>query len=274
MKKFLLVLCLTGSLVAAEIASGPVLSLSAAKVTHNSILLVKVFDKNAKSLKIKESVFPLFAGQDGASTGVLLGVPAWWTAGEYVPEVDGKKTELVLEVLGRAAKTEKITIDKTKLVKSEETSTQGKLLAEEISFLLEKKYWIGKFIKPVAGRVSTEYGVKRTVNGSQGGMHRGIDIAADEGVEVIAANDGVVKLSRNHILTGNTVVLNHGAGVVSVYYHMSALLVKENEKVKKGEVIGKVGSTGVSTGAHLHWGIWIFGVDVNPLELIEKEMEF
>jgi len=55
---------------------------------------------------------------------------------------------------------------------------------------------------------------------------------------------------------------------------MSALVAKEGAKVEKGEVIGKVGSTGVSTGAHLHWGIWIFGVDVNPLELIEKNIEF
>ncbi|MFH1074572.1 MAG: M23 family metallopeptidase [Candidatus Firestonebacteria bacterium] len=276
MNRLLTVLFLSGFCFSAEAASvAPKVEVSSTKVTHGGILVVKVFDKTAKRVQIKKSVFPLFDGKEGASKGVLLGVPAWWDiGGKYDLKVDGRKTGQVVEVGGRVFKSEEIEIEKSRLVANEETAKQRKRLAKEISFLKDEKYWSGNFIKPVEGRITTEYGMGRVVNGSPGGIHRGLDIAADEGTEIKAANNGVVTLSRNHILTGNTIVINHGAGVVSVYYHMSALIAEENAKVKKGEIIGKVGSTGVSTGAHLHWGIWIFGVDVNPLELIEKEIEF
>ncbi|OGF50615.1 MAG: hypothetical protein A2231_09870 [Candidatus Firestonebacteria bacterium RIFOXYA2_FULL_40_8] len=276
MKKFLMVLLFIGSCFSIETVS-PVMKveLSSTKVTHGSILIVKVFDKTARNVKIKQSVFPLFDGKDGVSKGVLLGVPTWWDiGGKYEVEINGKATGQTVEIDGRILKNEKIEIEKSKLVSNEETKKQGELLSKAITEFKNDKYWSGNFILPVEGKITTEYGMGRTVNGSQGGIHRGLDIGANEGTEIKAANDGIVVLSRKHILTGNTIVINHGEGVVSVYYHMSALVAVEGAKVKKGDVIGKVGSTGVSTGPHLHWGIWIFGVDVNPLELIEKNIEF
>ena len=276
MKIFLLVLFLTGySFTAENITPAPKVEISSTNVTHGSILVIKVFDKTAKRVQIKKSVFALYDGKDGESKGVLLGVPTWWDiGGKYEVLVNGAKTGQFVEVGGRVAKSEKITVEKSRLVTNEETKKQGEVLVKAIAALTEERYWSGNFIKPTEGWISTEYGMGRTVNGNEGGVHRGVDIAANEGVDVNAANDAVVVLSRNHILTGNTIVLNHGQGVISVYYHMSALMAKEGAKVKKGELIGKVGSTGVSTGAHLHWGIWIFGVDVNPLELIDKKIEF
>jgi len=276
MKKFLVILFLAGSWFSGAAAAPAVKAeLSSKNITQGSVFLIKVFDKNAERVKIKESVFPLFAGKDGVSKGVLIGVPAWWDiGGKYALEIDGKTTGQIIEIAGRESKTEKIDIEKSKLVTNEETAKEDKILRQAIAELKSKKYWSGSFVKPVEGRITTEFGIKRTVNGSQGGVHRGVDIAAKEGTDIKAANDGVVTLARKHTLTGNTVVINHGAGVVSVYYHMSEILVKEGSNIKTGEVLGRVGSTGVSTGAHLHWGIWIFGVDVNPLELIEKEIDF
>lgn len=255
--------------------AGVPVELSSEKVSQGSVLFIRVFDKTAKSVKIKETTFPLFESKDGVSKGVLIGVPARWNSGERYPvEVDEKTTGKAVEVEEKSRKLEILTIEKSKLVSNEETAKQGKVLLAAISSLKIEKLWNGNFLKPVEGMITTEYGTRRTVNGKKGGVHRGVDIGAEEGTVVKAANNGIIAISRNHILTGNTIVLNHGAGLVSVYYHMSELTAKENQKIKKGEVIGKVGSTGVSTGAHLHWGIWIFGVDVDPFELIKKEIDF
>jgi len=218
MTSFLLVLFLTGYCFSAEnIAPAPKVEISSTNVTHGSILVIKVFDKTAKRVQIKKSVFALYDGKDG----VLVGVPTWWDiGGKYEVVVNGVATGQFVEVGGRVVKSEKISIEKSKLVTSEETKKQGEILVKAIAALTEERYWSGNFIKPVEGRISTEYGTGRTVNGNAGGVHRGLDIAADEGVEVKAANDAVVVLSRNHILTGNTIVLNHGQGVISVYYHV------------------------------------------------------
>lgn len=271
---------LTPGIISAGIDAGSIpvksaLEVSSTKLTHGGIFVAKVFDKEAKRIKIKSSVFPLFLGKNGDMSGVIVGVPSWWDNGAiYEVVLDGKPTGTKLEITGRVAEKETLTIEKSKLETNEETGKQYKVLSGVITSFVEEKYWSGKFILPVESRISTGYGTGRTVNGATGGIHRGVDIAANEGVEVKATNDGLVTLSRKHFSTGNTIVINHGTGIVSVYYHMSELIAKENSKVIKGDVIGKVGSTGVSTGAHLHWGIWIFGVDVDPLELAATDWEY
>jgi murein DD-endopeptidase MepM/ murein hydrolase activator NlpD len=83
----------------------------------------------------------------------------------------------------------------------------------------------------------------------------------------------MVVLVGEFILPGKVVIINHGQGIVSTYYHLSEILVKEGEFVKKGQTIAKVGVTGMVTGAHLHWGMYVFGVDVNPLNFVNNEYE-
>jgi murein DD-endopeptidase MepM/ murein hydrolase activator NlpD len=134
------------------------------------------------------------------------------------------------------------------------------------------KMWDGVFIKPVEGRITTEYGMRRFVNNSPTSYrHSGIDIAANKGMPVMAANSGKVILARHLILTGNTVLIDHGYGIISWSYHMDSIKVKEGEDVKKGQLIGEVGSTGFSTGPHLHFAISVHDVFTNPWTLFEQE---
>ncbi|MFM7405947.1 MAG: M23 family metallopeptidase [Cuspidothrix sp.] len=134
-----------------------------------------------------------------------------------------------------------------------------------------EKYWNGPFITPNAGRTSTRYGVRRYYNGkfAQDYYHRGQDYAGAEGSPVISPAPGRVALvgrvSQGFRIHGNVVGIDHGQGVVSIFMHLSRINVKEGDFVKAGQNIGAVGSTGASTGPHLHWGLYVNGLSVDPI---------
>lgn len=139
------------------------------------------------------------------------------------------------------------------------------------SFSENKPLWQGNFIIPVLGRISTEYGLIRYINNVISGRHSGIDIAAPRGTFIIAANNGIVNLAELQYVTGNTVIIDHGLGVYSSYAHLNKILVKQGQRVEKGQIIGQVGSTGFSTGPHLHWTISIGKTFVNPWLFLEED---
>lgn len=139
----------------------------------------------------------------------------------------------------------------------------------------DKPLWEGTFIKPVEGRISTEFGMIRYVNKVESGRHSGLDIAAKKGTPVKAANNGVVRLAMMLKVTGNTIIIDHGFNIYSSYAHLDKLLVEEGAEVKKGDIIGEVGSTGFSTGPHLHWSTTIGKLYISPEALMEKDpLEF
>lgn len=122
----------------------------------------------------------------------------------------------------------------------------------------------GPFVQPVEGILTTPYGYTRYVNGKYDSAHMAIDLAAKEGTPVKATNDGVVALAENLYLTGNSIYIDHGMGLFSQYAHLSELRVKAGDRVKQGDIIGLVGTTGFSTGPHLHFTFWAHNVQVNP----------
>jgi len=127
------------------------------------------------------------------------------------------------------------------------------------------RYYTEGFLLPVRGRLTTEFGETRYVNDFPTSYrHLGLDIAADEGTEVKAVNRGKVVLARSFILTGNTVMIDHGEGLFSVYHHMLNLSVKAGEIAERGQKIGEVGSTGFSTGPHLHFMISYYMMNLEP----------
>jgi len=126
--------------------------------------------------------------------------------------------------------------------------------------------WVLPLGRPVAGRVSTEYGLKRYVNGADPYRHKGVDLAAAKGTPVLAAAAGTVALARSDFrLHGQTVIVDHGLGLCTLYLHLSQVLVQPGQQVQAGDTLGLVGATGVATGPHLHWGVYVQGVATNPL---------
>ena len=140
-----------------------------------------------------------------------------------------------------------------------------KALAEESAMRL----WQAGFIEPVRGKRTGIFGSVRIMNGQARNPHNGEDIGAPLGTDVLASNDGVVRLTVDHIFSGRGIYVDHGLGLYSMYFHLSDVLVKEGDLVKAGQVIGKVGATGRATGPHLHWGMKVNGARVNPYALLE-----
>ena len=129
--------------------------------------------------------------------------------------------------------------------------------------------WTGPLLMPVDGEITTEYGLIRYVNDVDDGRHSGLDIAAKSGTPVLAANNGRVVLAEKLILTGYTVIIDHGLGLMTSYSHLSRIDVPVGASVKTGQKIGAVGSTGFSTGPHLHWTVSIGTTPTNPRPLLK-----
>ena len=125
------------------------------------------------------------------------------------------------------------------------------------------------FAWPVTGPISGVYGSQRILNGQPRQPHFGVDIAAPAGTPVVAAADGIVSLvDENMFFTGKTLLIDHGYGLSSTYLHLSAIAVKDGQRVKQGQVVGRVGATGRVTGAHLDWRVNLFAIRLDPALLV------
>jgi len=131
------------------------------------------------------------------------------------------------------------------------------------------RLWAGPFELPVKGEVGSPFGLRRVINGLPRSPHTGVDLKAPLGTEIVAANHGKVVVRDEFFFGGKTVVLDHGAGLYTMYLHLNDFRVTDGLLVRKGELIGWVGMTGRVTGPHLHWGVRLLGARVDPLELVK-----
>jgi len=120
------------------------------------------------------------------------------------------------------------------------------------------------FIRPTTGRDSGRFGLRRILNKKSRNPHSGMDIAAPKGRKVKATEAGKVIFIGDLFFTGNTIYLDHGNGLISLYAHLSKVTVKRGQLINRGDIIGHVGSTGRATGAHLHWSVYLNGNAVDP----------
>lgn len=131
--------------------------------------------------------------------------------------------------------------------------------------------WTGPFVQPRTSRVTSRFGTGRAFNGAVTSRHLGVDFAGAVGAPIKAANRGVVALVDTFFLAGRVIYIDHGAGVVTGYFHLSEPLVSVGDTVTRGQTIGRVGSTGRTTGPHLHWTARYGTRTVDPFDLVELE---
>jgi hypothetical protein len=214
----------------------------------------------------------------------ILTIPSTAVAGPAVIKINnprGQILEIPFQIAQRVFRTETLELNPalTTLV----TSTSPRRVAEAnrlrdiLNTTGNQIYHYGKFVPPIATtRRTSQFGTRRVNVYSDGrrvtSIHMGIDYGAPTGTEVYACGDGKVILASDRELTGNSVIIEHGPGIYSIYYHLDSISAQEGGMVEAGELIGRVGSTGFSTGPHLHWEIRINTENTDPDAFLERPL--
>lgn len=148
-----------------------------------------------------------------------------------------------------------------------------KAVAAALASMSPERRWALPLLQPAPGAITSLYGYRRILNGKPKSPHRGLDLRAAMGEPVKACADGVVVLADEHYYAGNSVYLDHGDGVVSMYFHLSELKVSVGQTVARGDVVGLAGATGRATGPHLHFGVAVQGRMVDPQTLVSSSVD-
>ena len=186
------------------------------------------------------------------------------------------KKKIIKKVFKREYKIQRIDgLEEKKVTPPEEVyeriKRENQWIGKARSINSDLAFFKNKFINPLENAIITGvYGSQRILNGKPKWPHYGIDFAAEEGTEIKAMLDGVVTLAEPDLFyTGGTLIFDHGHGISTLYMHMKTLMVKKGQKVKQGDVIGTVGSTGRSTGAHLDVRLNWFQTRLDPATVLE-----
>lgn len=150
---------------------------------------------------------------------------------------------------------------------------ERKIITKARNTISPERQWTLPFLRPVEGKVTSIYGLQRFLNKKPKYPHRGMDFRAPTGTPIKCVANGKVILVGNHYYAGNSAYVDHGNGVVSMYFHMSEVKVKTGDTVQRGDVLGLSGSTGRSTGPHLHLSIGVLGKLVDPAPLFVAKPE-
>ena len=181
--------------------------------------------------------------------------------------------KFTLHIKKNQFKKQHITLNKTNQNRQRDTKQiikENQRIAKALSKKVSvSKHFFSPFQWPTKGSISSPFGSQRIYNGRPSWSHSGLDIAAKTGTPIYSPSIAIVKLSENMLVHGNTIILDHGWGIQSIYNHLDTLSVKPGDFIKKGHKIGTVGSTGLSTGPHLHWAVAVHQVRVNPHDWIK-----
>ncbi len=141
-------------------------------------------------------------------------------------------------------------------------------IGKALGTISEERTWSRTLRWPARGEITSTYGLDRILNGQPRSPHRGIDLALPKGTPIRATEAGRVLLTGNFLFEGKAVFIDHGRGLISMYFHLASISAREGEHVERGEVIGKSGESGRSSGPHLHFGLSALDRLVNPLPLL------
>jgi murein DD-endopeptidase MepM/ murein hydrolase activator NlpD len=192
----------------------------------------------------------------------------------FYKEADkAKRKVMFIRIKEGKYKQEKIKVANSKVSLNEEDKNRAsKEYAEAMKIYRtssEQSYISKSFIVPLESKITSSFGKARVYNDTLKGYHSGTDFRAKIGTPLIACNDGLVVLAKDRFYSGGSVIIDHGQGIYSCYYHMSKFDVKEGSIVKRGDVLGLSGNSGRVTGPHLHFSFRVGGEQVDPLQLIE-----
>ena len=210
----------------------------------------------------------------GNKRQALVGIDLEARVGAHLVTVDSadRHGSVTLQVVRRAFATRKLTVDPAFVNPPADEVPRIDRERAQLEKLWEtwtpEKLWDGAFAAPVPETANSAFGTRSILNGEPRSPHGGADFPSPAGTPIKAPNAGRVVLAEALYFTGNTVVVDHGLGLYSLFAHMTATNVHTGDIVKTGEVLGTVGSTGRVTGPHLHWAVRLNGARVDPMSLI------
>ncbi|MDJ0632957.1 MAG: M23 family metallopeptidase [Xenococcaceae cyanobacterium MO_188.B29] len=261
-----LVLSVTTSVKAMEVKVSP----NAPQLGDTiSILLTTENPESKPTVTIGETEYPVFSLGDRYRA--LVPTSPLDKPGKVTVHIkgDGQTKNIGVWIKNRTFPTQRIRL--TGKANSSATQTEIDKVAAFRKLVTPEKLWNGEFVRPNEGTVSTVFGMRRYYNGvfAENYYHKGVDYSGSEGSTVVAPAAGKISLvgkeEEGFRVHGNTVGIDHGQGVVSLFLHLKDINVKEGDMVQAGQAIGTVGATGASTGPHLHWGVYVHGVAVDPV---------
>jgi murein DD-endopeptidase MepM/ murein hydrolase activator NlpD len=266
---------------------GPEIEFRAVTFEPGQIVLARLLQGSGAEIvriRFEGHNYELGPGTRGLESFALIGLDLGLKPGRHVFEVsvlgkdgavEGLKQEF--EVLSRNFPVKKLWVKEKYVTPPPEVTERIQWEAEllETIYSIVTPRWLadGEFILPHTAAMTPNFGERRIYNNVPRSTHSGVDISAPFGSPVVAANSGRVVLARDLFFSGQTVIIDHGLGLFTTYCHFSRLKVKRGDAVKKGDVVGLVGSTGRSTGPHLHWGVKVFDSRVDPLALLAISTE-
>jgi murein DD-endopeptidase MepM/ murein hydrolase activator NlpD len=228
---------------------------------------VRVFDREMPTYKLRAGVWE-----------ALVGIDLERKPGTYAVAVDARvgativRGEKALVVQPRTFATRRLRVDPDFVNPSAPVLAR---IASEAAFIREvsgrsaqDRLWSAPFLRPVPDQANSRFGARNIFNGERRRPHGGTDFLSAAGTSVHAPNAGRVVAARELFFTGNTLIIDHGLGVVSLLAHLSSMDVHEGDTVSAGQIVGRVGSTGRVTGPHLHWALTVAGARVDPLSAL------
>jgi murein DD-endopeptidase MepM/ murein hydrolase activator NlpD len=237
-------------------------------------------EQGIKSVEVVWGMKKIPAFRLGNTWTTIVGVDLDTKPGEHKTDVlftmdDGRidHRETMIQVVSKKYPTTELKVDdkyvelsKTDLARANRESKETAAIYARIT---NQMLWTEPFSIPIPGETAgTNFGHRRIFNGEPRAPHAGADLRAKTGTRIYATNRGRVVLAKSLFFTGNTVILDHGLGIYSLYAHLSRIDVKVGDMVDNGGELGLSGATGRVTGPHLHWGIMAQGARVDPFTLI------
>ncbi len=226
---------------------------------------------NKKALKVDGAGYFVF-GFDRDAKGKYLLAVYFKNGKSFRKEFKLKKWKYFVQRINRLKR--KFVTPPKKYYKKINRERKIKREKKKLIGKIDTAYYAAGFIRPVkGGRISSKFGSQRILNGVPKSPHNGLDIALPAGTKVRAMSDGkVILVANNFFYSGNFVIIDHGQGLTSSYLHLRKIYVREGEFVRKGEIIGEVGSTGRATGPHLHWSVMWYKNRIDPNETLKIKL--
>jgi murein DD-endopeptidase MepM/ murein hydrolase activator NlpD len=255
-------------------------SANSLRIGDTAAILIQLDSPQSKPVvKMGSKTYPAFAIGNNRYRVMLPSTPLEKAGVRNIQiTADGKTQELPINFASRSFRIQRINLPPGK-AGVQATEYELKQVAAFKALVTPTKYWDGPFLNPSKASTSTPFGVKRYYNGkfADDYYHRGLDYAGATGSPVTAPAGGRVALvgfvKDGFRVHGNVVGVDHGQGVVSIFMHLSRIDVAEGDMLKPGDLIGAIGTSGASTGPHLHWGLYVNGIAIEPLQWLKTSFE-